>query len=116
MRAAEHAEKIALIVSNGQTIENGNAQFGIDLADYCMSYMQDTVADRVSSSETEMQLKRIKRWLEKDAGWVPYREITRAFQDIPSRQRNDLIHTLIDAGDVETEDEGKAKKYRIKST
>lgn len=113
MRAAEHAEKIALIVSNGEKITDKNAQFGIDLAEYCISYMERTVRDRVSSSETEMQLKRIKRWLEKDKIWTSYRDITRAFQDIPSRQRNDLINTLIDSGILETENEGKARRYKV---
>lgn len=115
MRAAEQAEKIALIISNGKELTEKNAQFGIDLVDYCISYLQATVFDRVSSSETEMQLKRMKRWLTKDGGWVAHRDITRAFQDIPSRQRNDLINTLVDSGEVETLDDGKARKFKMGS-
>lgn len=112
MRAAEHAEKIALIVSNGKELTEGNAKFGIDLSTYCIQYMQASISDRVSSSETEMQIKRIKRWIDKDGAWVNHRDLTRAFQDIPSRMRNELINTLIDSGAIETENDGKLKRYR----
>ncbi len=113
MRAAEHAEKLALIVSNGDTIIEKNAQFGIDLAQYCINYMEHTIKDRVSSSDTETQLKRIKRWLEKKGSVIYHRDFTRAFQDMPGKTRNDLINTLLDSGIIENDSESGKRKFRV---
>jgi hypothetical protein len=122
-RIGENALKLALIVAVGRDPTNP----AIDLSaadwaiDFVRHYARRTIAEverHVADTETEAHLKRLKEVI-RAAGstGITKSEVTRASQWLKSRDRNEILETLIESGDITTgmRDTGgrRAMVYRI---
>lgn len=103
-RAGEHARRLALVAHEGTQIEANVAQWAIALTRYCCEYMAGAITDYVSSNELESQTKRVLRMIKmktKDTDtWIGRAEITRAFQGVQARTRNEIIIALLERGEI----------------
>lgn len=120
-RAGEHARRLALVACEGDTVELKVAEWAVALARYCCTYMSNAIGDYVSSSELESQTKRILRAIKDKGrvseGWVSRADLTRGFQGVPARTRNEILGSLIERGEITEEkmqsNGGRAKlRYR----
>ncbi len=121
-RAGEHARRLALIGCEGDVIELKVAEWAVKLAKNCCDYMSYAINDYVSSSELESQTKRVLRYVRdrKSAGdgWISRAELTRAFQAIQARTRNEILSSLAERGElIEERHAGSGRpKIRYKAT
>ena len=99
-RAGEHARRLALVAHEGDQIELNVAEWAVKLADYCCQYMSAAIGDYVSSSELEAQTKRVLRTIREKGDWVYRADITRSFQGIPSRIRNEIVASLVERNEL----------------
>lgn len=114
-RAGEHARRLALVAHTGDQIELEVAQWAVALARYCCQYMAAAVGSYVSSSELESQTKRVLRVIREKADWVYRSDITRAFQGIPARVRNEIMASLVERGELfEDKVAGMGSKYKLR--
>jgi hypothetical protein len=122
-RIGENALKLALIVAVGRDPTNP----AIDLSaadwaiDFVRHYARRTIAAverHVADTETEAHLKRLKEVIRAaGSSGITKSEVTRASQWLKSRDRNEILETLIESGDITTgmRDTGgrRAMVYRI---
>lgn len=114
-RAGEHARRLALVAHEGDQIELPVAEWAVSLARYCCQYMAAAVGDYVSSSELEAQTKRVLRIIKEKNDWVYRSDITRAFQGIPARVRNEIIGSLVERGElIEDKVSGVGTKMKLR--
>ena len=122
-RIGENALKLALIVAVGRDparpeIDITAADWAIDFVRYYAQRTMAAVERHVADTETEAHLKRLKEII-RAAGskGITKSEITRASQWLKSRDRNEILETLIESGDITTgmRDTGgrRAMVYRI---
>jgi hypothetical protein len=107
-RVAENAAKLALIVAVGRAphapaIRIEDADWSIDFVRHHAWQTIEAVERHVADTETEANVKRLREIIRK-AGTVGITksEITRASQWIRARDRDDILLTLIESGDVTT--------------
>jgi len=107
-RIGENALKLALIVAVGR--DPARPEIDITATDWAINfvryYAQRTMAAverHVADTETEAHLKRLKEII-RAAGskGITKSEITRASQWLKSRDRNEILETLIESGDITT--------------
>ncbi|KGL03136.1 DUF3987 domain-containing protein [Thalassobacter sp. 16PALIMAR09] len=122
-RIGENALKLALIVAVGRDPTNP----AIDLSaadwaiDFVRHYARRTIAAverHVADTETEAHLKRLKEVIRAaGSSGITKSEVTRASQWLKSRDRNEILETLIESGEITTgmRDTGgrRAMVYRI---
>ena len=120
-RAGEHARRLALVGHEGDQVELKVAEWGVGMSRYCCKYMASAISDYVSSTELESQTKRILRAIKDKSKspdtWVTRADISRAFQGIQARVRNEIINSLVERGDLIAEKTSGARgapsvKYR----
>lgn len=122
-RIGENALKLALIVAVGR--DPARPEIDITATDWAIGFVQnyarrtiEAVERHVADTEIEAHLKRLKEII-RNAGakGITKSEITRASQWLKSRDRNEILETLIESGDITTamrETGGrKAMVYRI---
>ena len=122
-RIGENALKLAMIVAVGR--EPAKPEIDLTASDWAIDfvrhYAQRTMAAverHVADTETEAYLKRLKEII-RAAGseGITKSEVTRASQWLKSRDRNEILETLIESGDITTgmRDTGgrRAMVYRI---
>ena len=122
-RIGENALKLALIVAVGR--DPIAPQIDITATDWSIGFVRhyaqrtmEAVERHVADTETEAHLKRLKEIIRAaGAKGITKSEITRASQWLKSRDRNEILETLIESGDITTamrETGGrKAMVYRI---
>lgn len=105
-RIGENAMKLALIVAVGRdpsrpVIELGDTEWAIGFVRHFAKRTMDAVERHVADTETEAHLKRIREII-RAAGseGVSKSEITRASQWLKARDRDDILATLIESGDI----------------
>jgi hypothetical protein len=122
-RIGENALKLALIVAVGRDpvkpeIDLTATEWAIEFVRYYAQRTMAAVERHVADTETEAHLKRLKEII-RAAGFkgITKSEITRASQWLKSRDRNEILETLIESGDITTgmRDTGgrRAMVYRI---
>lgn len=99
-RAGEHARRLSLVAHEGDQIELPVSEWAVKASRFCCQYMAAAVGSYVSSSELEAQTKRVLRVIKEKADWVYRADITRAFQGIPTRVRNEIIASLVERGEL----------------
>lgn len=103
-RAGEHARRLALVAHEGDQVELNVAEWAVAMARYCCKYMASAIGDYVSSTELEANTKRILRAIKdksKNAdNWVTKADITRAFQGLQARTRNEILSSLAERGEI----------------
>ena len=122
-RIGENALKLALIVAVGRdptspVIDITDAEWAIGFVRHFASRTMEAVERHVADTETEAHLKRIREII-RAAGndGITKSEITRGSQWLKARDRDEILLTLIESGDITTamRDTGgrKAMVYRL---
>lgn len=122
-RIGENAMKLALIVAVGRdpsrpVMELRDAEWAIGFVRHFAKRTMDAVERHVADTETEAHLKRIREII-RAAGseGITKSEVTRASQWLKARDRDEILVTLIETGDIRTamRDTGgrKAMVYRL---
>lgn len=122
-RIGENALKLALIVAVGRDpvtpeIDITAANWAIDFVRHYAQRTMEAVERHVADTETEAHLKRLKEIIRASgAKGITKSEITRASQWLKSRDRDEILLTLIESGDITTgmRDTGgrRAMVYRL---
>ena len=122
-RIGENALKLALIVAVGRdpikpVIEITAADWAISFVRHYAQRTMEAVERHVADTETEAHLKRLKEIIRgSGAKGITKSEITRASQWLKSRDRDEILLTLIESGDITTgmRDTGgrRAMVYRL---
>jgi hypothetical protein len=111
-RIAENAAKVALVVAVGRdaarpVIRLEDALWAIDFVQHFAQRTIDAVERHVADSETEAHLKRVREIIRKaGAAGITKSELTRASQWLRARDRDDILLTLVESGDVITVAQG----------
>jgi hypothetical protein len=107
-RIGEIAMKLALIVAVGN--DSVSPVITIDDADWAITFVRhyaqramEAVDRHVADTETEAHLKRLRELIRAaGAKGITKSELTRGSQWLKSRDRDDIVQTLIESGDVTT--------------
>lgn len=105
-RIGENAMKLALIVAVGRdaarpVIEQHDAEWAIGFVRHFAHRTMEAVERHVADTETEAHLKRLREII-RVAGrdGLTKSEITRATQWLKARDRDDILVTLVESGDI----------------
>jgi len=122
-RIAENASKLALIIAVGRNpaapeIDLSATDWAIDFVHHYAQLTMEAVERHVADTETEAHLKRLKEIIRAaGAKGITKSEVTRASQWLKSRDRDEILLTLIESGDITTGMRGsstrKAMVYRM---
>lgn len=114
-RAAEHAAKFSLIGHrHGQPIDVTEMKWGIELANNRVEYMIGAIGDNISDNQQEAMLKKVFAIIKKEgAKGITKSTLTTKTQGLKRVERNELIETLLDMGQIVTFDM-QAKKRPVK--
>ena len=118
-RIGENALKLALIVAVGRDpvrpeIDITAADWAIDFVRHYAQRTMEAVDRHVADTETEAHLKRLKE-IVRAAGvkGITKSEVTRASQWLKSRDRDEILLTLIESGDITTGMRGSSTKQAM---
>jgi hypothetical protein len=118
-RIGENALKLALIVAVGRdptspVIDITDAEWAIGFVRHFASRTMEAVERHVADTETEAHLKRIREII-RAAGndGITKSEITRGSQWLKARDRDDILVTLIESGDIKPVMRGSATKQAM---
>lgn len=94
-RTAEHAIKLALIATEGDTIGSEEFDWAMRVALKCSNYQCQVAQDRISSNEHEANVKRILHII-KEAGenGIKKTEVLKKTRRIKLKDRNDILQEL----------------------
>lgn len=121
-KAAEQADRIALIVACGQVydlrdarVQLSDVQWAIEVVRYCIKSFTSLIADKVVDNEYEgnvkLVLERIKRAGRKG---ISKHQLTRSLRKIKGFERADILRTLEEGRDILVEkQEGTSKPTTV---
>jgi hypothetical protein len=118
-RIGENALKLALIVAVGR--DPARPEIDITATDWAIGFVQnyarrtiEAVERHVADTEIEAHLKRLKEII-RNAGakGISKSEVTRASQWLKSRDRNEILETLIESGDITTGMRGSSTRQAM---
>jgi len=118
-RIGENALKLALIVAVGRDpakpeIDLSAADWAIDFVRHYARKTMEAVERHVADTETEAHVKRLKEVIRAaGANGITKSEITRASQWLKSRDRDEILLTLIETGDVTTGMRGSSTRQAM---
>ena len=118
-RIGENALKLALIVAVGRdpikpVIEIIAAEWAIGFVRHYAQRTMEAVERHVADTETEAHLKRLKEIIRASgAKGITKSEITRASQWLKSRDRDEILLTLIESGDITTGMRGSSTRQAM---
>ncbi|WP_281826160.1 PriCT-2 domain-containing protein [Jannaschia rubra] len=105
-RIAENAAKVALVLAVGRdavqpVIRLEDAVWAIEFVRHFARRTIDAVERHVADTETEAHLKRLREIIRKaGTAGVTKSELTRASQWLRARDRDDILLTLVESGDI----------------
>lgn len=122
-RIAENAAKVALVLAVGRdpvqpVIGLEEAAWAIDFVRHFARRTIDAVERHVADTETEAHLKRLREIIRKaGSAGVTKSELTRASQWLRARDRDDILLTLVESGDIVTveQETGGRKAMRFRA-
>lgn len=118
-RIGENALKLALIVAVGRDparpmIDLSAAEWAIGFVRHFATKTMEAIERHVANTETEAHLKRLKEIIRAvGAKGITKSEITRASQWLKARDRDEILLTLIESGDVTTGMRGSSTKQAM---
>ena len=118
-RIGENALKLALIVAVGRDparpeIEITAAEWSITFVRHYAQRTMESVERHVADTETEAHLKRLKEIIRAaGATGIAKSEITRASQWLKARDRDEILLTLIESGDITTGMRGSSTRQAM---
>ena len=80
-----------------------------ELVEWCTQYSVSLMANHVSSSDAEDRWKRILDVVKKSPNGAPKTAITLATKDLTTRERDDVLKSLVDGGVVTETKEAPAR-------
>lgn len=118
-RIGENALKLALIVAVGR--DPARPVIDLTAADWAIGFVRhfarktiEAIERHVADTETEAHLKRLKEIIRAaGAKGITKSEITRASQWLKSRDRDEILLTLIESGDVTTGMRGSSTRQAM---
>jgi hypothetical protein len=118
-RIGEIATKLAMIVAVGR--DPATPSIAIDDAEWAIAFVRhyaqramEAVDRHVADTETEAHLKRLREVIRAaGAKGITKSELTRGTQWLKSRDRDDIIQTLIESGDITTGMRGSATRQAM---
>lgn len=122
-RIAENAAKVALVLAVGRdavhpVIRLEDAVWAIDFVRHFARRTIDAVDRHVADTETEAHLKRLREIIRKaGTAGITKSELTRATQWLRARDRDDILLTLVESGDIVTveQETGGRKAMRFRA-
>ncbi|MCR8724149.1 PriCT-2 domain-containing protein [Frigidibacter sp. ROC022] len=122
-RIAENAAKVALVLAVGRdpvqpVIRIEEAVWAIDFVRHFARRTIDAVERHVADTETEAHLKRLREIIRKaGSAGLTKSELTRASQWLRARDRDDILLTLVESGDIVTfeQETGGRKAMRFRA-
>ena len=122
-RIAENAAKVALVLAVGRdpvqpVIGLEEAAWAIDFVRHFARRTIDAVERHVADTETEAHLKRLREIIRKaGSAGLTKSELTRASQWLRARDRDDILLTLVESGDIATveQETGGRKAMRFRA-
>jgi hypothetical protein len=122
-RIAENAAKVALVLAVGRdavqpVIRMEDAVWAIEFVRHFARRTIDAVERHVADTETEAHLKRLREIIRKaGAAGMTKSELTRASQWLRARDRDDILLTLVESGDIVTveQETGGRKAMRFRA-
>ncbi|GIX15399.1 MAG: hypothetical protein KatS3mg118_3358 [Paracoccaceae bacterium] len=122
-RIAENAAKVALVLAVGRdavqpVIRLEDAVWAIEFVRHFARRTIDAVERHVADTETEAHLKRLREIIRKaGAAGMTKSELTRASQWLRARDRDDILLTLVESGDIATveQETGGRKAVRFRA-
>ena len=122
-RIAENAAKVALVLAVGRdavqpVIRLEDAVWAVDFVRHFARRTIDAVERHVADTETEAHLKRVREIIRKaGSAGVTKSELTRASQWLRARDRDDILLTLVESGDIVTveQETGGRKAMRFRA-
>lgn len=105
-RIGENAMKLALIIAVGRdsaqpVIDAHDAEWAIRFVRHFAGRTMEAVERHVADTETEAHLKRLREIIRvAGSSGLTKSELTRASQWLKARDRDDILNTLIESGDI----------------
>jgi hypothetical protein len=95
-RAAEHAAKLALVVSDGPAIDLKAMQWALEVVYQQSEVLAEAVNERISENDHEKSVKRVHKII-RDCGsdGINQRDLTRRTQYLKLKEREEVIMQLI---------------------
>jgi len=101
-RSAEHEIKLGLAAHEGDTIGVEAMRWGITVADFCAAYMAEAVKANFAENEYERSLNAVLMAIRDGKGeWLDSRTLINRTRNMKFRDRNEIIASLIEMGEVE---------------
>jgi len=118
-RSAQIAEQVALIIAGSNNIDNPvitdkEARLGIALAKYSADLMIYIAENYLAENEQEKETKNILNMI-KSAGKMTKTQLTRKTQKLKAFERNDIVDTLIESGQLKEVREVNSEKKKNKT-
>jgi hypothetical protein len=112
-RAAEHAEKLALVGHANWVISAEVMQWAIGVAKQSCNAVLGACMEHISSSEREGQVKKVISWIARQRSWVTRSDITRATQHLKKAERNEILSDIVESRLVEFEERAEPGKKTV---
>jgi hypothetical protein len=118
-RIGENALKLALIVAVGR--DPAQPEIDITAADWAIDFVRhfalrtmEAIERHVADTDIEAHLKRLKEIIRRaGAKGITKSEVTRASQWLKSRDRDEILETLIESGDITTGMRGSSTRQAM---
>lgn len=111
VRSAEHAEKIAMIITDGDNIGTPEFRKAIDIVTHSNRVITEFCRG-ITDSPHDAMVYKVLEIIKKYPRGIIKRDLTRATQWIEPRKRFEVLAQLKESEEIEELDEGKTKKYK----
>ena len=112
VRSAEHAEKVAMIITDGDVMGTPELNKAIEI----ITQSNKTISEfcrGISESPHDQQVYKMLQTIKNSSpGGIKKRDLTRATQYIDNRKRADIIFQLIESEEIHAEKDGKSIVYK----
>ena len=112
-RACEHVQKICLVVAEKE-INFEICEWAIELVTQIICYTIDALSERVSDNSIERNLNKVLKLIKSAKNQeISASELTKRTQFLSSRERNDIIESLISSDQIEIRKEKTCTRAKI---
>lgn len=112
VRAAEHAEKIAMVITDGNDIGLPEFAKAVEIVTHSTRTLTEFCRG-ISDSPHDQMVYKVLDAIKKSGGWISRRDLTRATQWLEPRKRFEILAQLQESEEIEKSEDGKITKYRF---
>lgn len=109
-RTYEHATKLALVGHEGDEVSESVMKWALEVATYCSQYLCDQATARIADNEQEKHTKEVLQIVKRSKGGIKRSDLIRKTQRLTTRERNDIVQSLIDSEQIYAEQEASKTK------